>query len=59
MTFGCIPEAHPLQGSSLWVIFADGSRKIVNGAASATWAFVVLERVGPVFQLAGMRSGKV
>ena len=58
---GCIECAHPLQGSSRWVILVDGScvGACVGRGPFASWAFIVLERVGAHFRLVGFRSGRV
>ena len=58
---GLIAVAHQLQWCARWIILLDGScvGSVGERGPATSRAFVVLERVGASFQLAGFRSGKV
>ena len=58
---GYCTTLHPLQGNARWAFPLDGNctGSLRGRGPSATWAFLVFERVGGRFYIAGFRSGLV
>ena len=58
---GHFGHVHPTNGNARWVFLLDGSfvTSGTSSESSATWSFVVFERIGEPFYLVGFRSGAV